>query len=106
MLIGEELRHAIARDELELYYQPQVDLTSGTVVGLEALIRWNHPRRDLLLPAAFVPIAETNGSIVRIGEWVIEHACRQIKSWNDRGVVPPVVGVNLSGAQFKLRLTA
>ena len=102
MLIGEELRHAIAGNEFELYYQPQVNLASGVVVGLEALIRWNHPKRGLLLPAAFIPIAETNGCIVPIGEWVIERACQQIKQWNDLAIAPPVVGVNLSGAQFKL----
>jgi len=102
MMIGEELRHAIERDELELHYQPQVDMASGSVVGLEALIRWNHPKRGLTLPAVFIPIAETTGSIVPIGEWVIEQACRQIKAWNDSGVAPPVVAVNLSGAQLRL----
>ena len=102
MIIGEELRHAIERGEFELFYQPQVALKSGSIVGLEALIRWNHPKRGLMLPAAFIPIAETTGSIVPIGEWVIEQACRQIKAWSDLGVAPPIVGVNLSGAQFKL----
>lgn len=102
MVIGEELRHAIARNEFELYYQPQVELRSGAIVGLEALIRWNHPKRGLLLPAAFIPVAETTGSIVQIGEWVIERACQQLKQWSDAGIAPPVVGVNLSGAQLKL----
>ena len=102
MIIGEELRHAIKRGEFELFYQPQVELKSGSIVGLEALIRWNHPKRGLLLPAAFIPIAETTGSIVPIGEWVIEHACQQIKTWSDLAIAPPIVGVNLSGAQFKL----
>ena len=102
MIIGKELRHAIERGELELYYQPQVELKSGSIVGLEALIRWNHPKRGLMLPAAFIPIAETTGSIVSIGEWVIEQACRQIKAWSDLGIAPPTVAVNLSGAQFKL----
>ena len=102
MIIGEELRHAIKRGEFELYYQPQVELTSGSIVGLEALIRWNHPKRGLMLPAAFIPIAETTGSIVPIGEWVIEHACQQIRVWSDLGIAPPIVAVNISGAQFKL----
>jgi diguanylate cyclase (GGDEF)-like protein/PAS domain S-box-containing protein len=102
MIIGEELLHAIKRGEFELFYQPQVELKSGSVVGLEALIRWNHPKRGLLLPAAFVPIAEMTGSIVPIGEWVIEHACQQIGTWSDLGIAPTIIAVNLSGAQFKL----
>jgi EAL domain-containing protein (putative c-di-GMP-specific phosphodiesterase class I) len=102
MIIGEELRHAIERGEFELYYQPQVEVKSGSMIGLEALIRWNHPKRGLMLPAAFIPIAETTGSIVSIGEWVIEHACRQLKAWSDLAIAPPTVAVNLSGAQFKL----
>jgi len=102
MMIADDLRHAVARNELELYYQPQVDLERGTIVGLEALIRWNHPTRGLVRPSDFVPIAETSGSIVPIGEWVIGEACRQIGAWNKDGIAPPVVAVNLSGAQLKL----
>jgi diguanylate cyclase (GGDEF)-like protein/PAS domain S-box-containing protein len=102
MIIGEELRHAIKRGEFELYYQPQVEIKSGRIVGMEALIRWNHPKRGLMLPAAFIPIAETTGSIVPIGEWVIDHACQQIMAWNGLGIAPPTIAVNLSGAQFKL----
>ena len=102
MVIGEDLRHAVARNEFELYYQPQVELESGLIVGLEALIRWNHPKRGLMLPTTFIPIAETTGSIVPIGEWVIEQACCQIRAWADRNIAPPVVAVNMSGAQFKL----
>jgi diguanylate cyclase (GGDEF)-like protein/PAS domain S-box-containing protein len=102
MVITEELRHAIKRGELELFYQPQVELKSGWIVGLEALIRWNHPKRGLLLPSAFIPIAEMSGSIVPIGEWVIEQACRQIRTWSDLGIVPSIVAINISGAQFKL----
>jgi diguanylate cyclase (GGDEF)-like protein/PAS domain S-box-containing protein len=102
MMIGEDLRHAVARGELELYYQPQVEIASGEIAGLEALIRWNHPKFGMLLPAAFIPVAETTGSIVPIGEWVIGEACRQIQDWNKLGLTPPIVGFNLSGAQFKL----
>ena len=98
MIIGEELRHAIERGELELYYQPQVEVKSGSIIGLEALIRWNHPKRGLMLPAAFIPIAETTGSIVSIGEWVIDHACQQIKAWRQLGIAPPTIAVNISGA--------
>jgi diguanylate cyclase (GGDEF)-like protein/PAS domain S-box-containing protein len=102
MVIAEDLRHAVARHELELYYQPQVELETGAIIGFEALIRWNHPKRGLLLPAAFIPIAETSGSILTIGEWVVSQACRQITAWNKLGIAPPIVAVNLSGAQFKL----
>jgi diguanylate cyclase (GGDEF)-like protein/PAS domain S-box-containing protein len=102
MIVGEDLRYAIERGEFELYYQPQVDLDSGWIVGLEALLRWNHPKRGVLLPPAFIPIAETNGSMVTIGEWVIEQTCRQIRDWTDRRIAPPIVSVNLSGVQFKL----
>jgi diguanylate cyclase (GGDEF)-like protein/PAS domain S-box-containing protein len=100
--IGEDLRLAIERAEFELYYQPQVELASGGIVGLEALIRWNHPTRGLLLPSVFIPIAETTGSILPIGQWVIEQACRQMGLWRDQGMVPPLMAVNISAAQFKL----
>jgi EAL domain-containing protein (putative c-di-GMP-specific phosphodiesterase class I) len=102
IIIADDLRRAVERNELELYYQPQVELASGAVIGLEALLRWNHPTRGLMLPSTFVPIAETSGSIVPIGEWVIREACRQIKAWNKAGIAPATVAVNLSGAQFKL----
>ena len=102
MLIGADLRHAVERGELELYYQPQVTLDSERIEGLEALLRWNHPTRGLMLPASFIPIAETTGSIAPIGEWVIAEACRQFRAWSQQKIAPPVVAVNLSGAQFKL----
>jgi diguanylate cyclase (GGDEF)-like protein/PAS domain S-box-containing protein len=102
ILVGEDLRHAVARGEFELFYQPQVDIKSGRVVGLEALLRWNHPKRGLLLPATFIPIAETTGSIVAIGEWLIDQSCQQIRAWTDLGVAPPVLAINISGAQIKL----
>ena len=100
--IAHDLRRAAERGEFELYYQPQVEIDSGAIVGLEALIRWNHPSRGLLLPAAFIPIAETTGSIVAIGQWVIEESCRQIKHWRDQAIDPHLVAINLSAAQFKL----
>ena len=88
--------------ELELFYQPQVEIKTGRIVGLEGLLRWNHSTRGLMLPSTFIPIAEMSGTIVPIGDWVIEQACRQIRAWNDPGIAPPIVAVNLSGAQFKL----
>jgi len=102
VMIGQDLVLAIERNEFELYYQPQVELASGGVVGLEALIRWNHPTRGLLPPSFFIPIAEITGSILPIGQWVIEQACRQIGLWRDQGMVPPLMAVNVSAAQFKL----
>jgi diguanylate cyclase (GGDEF)-like protein/PAS domain S-box-containing protein len=102
VMIAADLRLAIERNEFELYYQPQVELASGGIVGLEALIRWNHPTRGLLLPSVFIPVAETTGSILPIGQWVIEQACRQIRLWRDQGMVPPLMAVNISAAQFKL----
>ena len=102
VMIGEDLHLAIERKEFELHYQPQVELTSGRIVGLEALIRWNHPTRGQLPPTTFIPIAETNGSILPIGHWVIEQACRQFGLWRQAGIVVPIVAVNISVAQLKL----
>jgi diguanylate cyclase (GGDEF)-like protein/PAS domain S-box-containing protein len=102
VMIGEGLHSAIEHDELELYYQPQVELKSGRLVGLEALIRWNHPTRGLLLPERFIPVAESNGSIIQIGQWVIERTCRQIAVWQEQRIRPQIVAANISAGQFKL----
>lgn len=99
--LGEELRRAIDRDELELHYQPQVELASGKVVGMEALVRWNHPRRGLLSAGAFITLAERTGSIVALGRWVLNRACRQMRQWRDQGVDAPVLAINLSLGQLK-----
>ncbi|MEG6508401.1 EAL domain-containing protein [Methyloligella sp. 2.7D] len=99
---GRDLRRALDQHEFELFYQPQVELATGRIVGLEALIRWNHPSRGLVLPNAFIPIAETTGSIDAIGRWCIGEACQQIRHWEDLGLTPPTISVNLSAAQFKL----
>jgi diguanylate cyclase (GGDEF)-like protein/PAS domain S-box-containing protein len=102
--LSAELREAIASDALELHYQPQVDLTSGLLVGVEALVRWAHPSRGMTTPADFLPLAEETGSIVQLGEWVLREACRQLRRWRES--VPAarsiVVGVNLSAQQLKL----
>ncbi|MBF0145509.1 MAG: EAL domain-containing protein [Magnetococcales bacterium] len=95
------LRHAMERDELKLYYQPQVDLGSGQVMGAEALIRWFHPEKGMISPADFIPIAEETGLIVPIGEWVIRTACRQIAAWKVMNLPAIRVGVNLSPLQFQ-----
>lgn len=99
--VGAELRKAIASGELFLVYQPQVEVASGRIVGLEALVRWNHPTRGVVLPGDFIPIAERNGLIVALGNWVIREACRQTKIWVDAGIAPSSVAVNLSALQFK-----
>ncbi|MGC2781446.1 MAG: EAL domain-containing protein [Bradyrhizobium sp.] len=99
--VGDELHLALGRGELELHYQPQVEIASGRVVGLEALVRWNHPTRGLVLPSVFIPIAERMGTIVPLGQWVFEEACRQMKLWADEGIAPQVVAVNFSAAQCK-----
>lgn len=97
-----ELRHAIARDEFFLFYQPQVDLTTEKLVSVEALIRWNHPTRGLVLPIDFIPLAEETGLIVPIGEWVLRTACKQLKDWQDQGLPPIRVAVNITTRQFRL----
>jgi diguanylate cyclase (GGDEF)-like protein/PAS domain S-box-containing protein len=100
-----ELRHALTREELELHYQPVVALGSGEIVGLEALVRWNHPERGLLDPGEFVPIAEDSGLIEPIGRWVQETACRQAIGWHDlRPDQRPLdISVNLSARQVAHR---
>ena len=99
--VAEELRVALDQGELELYYQPQVELATGRIIGLEALIRWNHKTRGLLAPASFIPIAERTGTILPIGHWVFDQACHQLKLWHAEGVAPQVLSVNVSGVQFK-----
>jgi diguanylate cyclase (GGDEF)-like protein len=98
---GHELRLAIERGELELYYQPQVEIVSRRIVGVEALVRWNHPQRGLLAPIFFIPIAERTGSIIPLGKWVFEEACRQVNLWQEQGIVPQSVAVNFSAIQCK-----
>ncbi|MBF0271105.1 MAG: EAL domain-containing protein [Magnetococcales bacterium] len=95
------LRYAVERDQLVLFYQPQVDLTSGRVVGAEALVRWNHPERGLVSPLEFIPVAEETGLILPIGEWVLRTACRQLAAWKHMGLPMIRVGVNLSALQFQ-----
>ena len=94
------LRQAIGRNEFVLYYQPIVSLQTNRIVGSEALIRWRHPQHGLLLPAEFMPIAEECGFIVSIGQWVLREACRQAKAWQEAGLPPIRIAVNVSGAEL------
>ena len=95
-----ELRDALERNELQLYYQPRVDTITGRPTAIEALLRWNHPTRGLVLPGLFIPIAEETGLIEAIGQWVLERACYDLRAWLDRGGEPLRVSVNLSPVQF------
>ncbi|HSG21352.1 MAG TPA: EAL domain-containing protein, partial [Azonexus sp.] len=95
-----DLRRALEHQELRLHYQPQVDLISGQIVGLEALVRWQHPERGLIPPSEFIPLAEESGLIVRLGDWVLREACRQIKEWSDAGIAPRQTAVNVSAIQL------
>ncbi len=104
MLVMErDLRHALGEGQFLLHYQPQADLSTGQITGVEALIRWRHPERGLVSPAQFIPIAEERGLIVPIGEWVIREACRQNKEWQDAGLPPITIAVNISALQFQHR---
>ncbi|MTV38122.1 EAL domain-containing protein [Duganella radicis] len=103
-LIESELRHALARDQLSLVYQPKVDLHSGAVTGMEALIRWQHPGLGAVSPARFIGVAEETGLIVAIGRWVLRTACAQNKAWQQAGLPPLRVAVNLSARQFRDRV--
>ena len=96
-----ELQAGIAAGQLFLVYQPQVDMETSRLVGLEALIRWNHPARGVLLPGEFLPAAERSGLIVMLGNWVLRAACRQARQWRASGVVLPPIAVNVSALQFK-----
>ena len=101
VVVVEELKRALELDQLELYYQPQVEIVSGRIVGMEALVRWNHPERGFLQAGAFIPVAEKAGLTMAVGNWVLDQACRQMRLWLDEGVAPPVVAVNLSLTQVK-----
>jgi len=95
------LRGAIVRRELQLYYQPQVDVRSGAVIGVEALLRWNDREHGMVEPVHFIPLAEDTGLILPIGEWVLREACQQAKRWLDGGLGPLNMAVNLSARQFR-----
>jgi diguanylate cyclase (GGDEF)-like protein/PAS domain S-box-containing protein len=95
------LRQALARNELSLVYQPQMDIASGKITGLEALLRWQHPELGLVPPSEFIPVAENSGLIIPIGEWVLRTACLQARKWQDEGFTALSVAVNVSAVQFR-----
>ncbi|MFK5950411.1 MAG: EAL domain-containing protein [Methylococcales bacterium] len=96
LILETELRNAIALDEFEMYYQPQIDMVSGKIIGSEALIRWNHPNKGFISPNDFIPLAEDSGLIIPIGEWVIRNVCLQLKTWKKLNYVLHTVAINLS----------
>ncbi|MDP1732898.1 MAG: EAL domain-containing protein [Sulfuritalea sp.] len=95
-----DLRWALQRNELELHYQPQVDIASGQIIGFESLLRWRHPELGMLMPDSFIPLAEESRLIIPIGTWVLEEACRQNRAWQNEGMPAMIVAVNLSAVQF------
>lgn len=97
------LRYAIKNNELDVYYQPMLDVKTGKVVEIEALLRWKHPQKGLLSPFDFIPIAEETGLIIPIGEWVLRTACRQNKIWEQNGYFPCSIAVNISAVQLQNR---
>ncbi len=100
-VLQEGLRTGLERNEFALVYQPQVDLQSGRIFAVEALARWNHPELGVVAPARFIPIAEESGLIVQLGDWVLREACRQNKAWQDAGMPPITICVNVSARQFR-----
>jgi len=101
VVMEKQLRNAIEEEQFELHYQPQYDLKSRQITGLEALIRWNHPEQGLIPPARFIPLAESTGLVIPMGEWVLRSACAQMQAWRAEGLEPGRVAVNLAGKQLQ-----
>jgi diguanylate cyclase (GGDEF)-like protein/PAS domain S-box-containing protein len=99
--LNHALHFALSRNEFVLHFQPQISIADGSVIGAEALLRWNHPELGSISPAEFIPVAEDNGQIIPIGEWVLRTATHQLKAWLDCGLPPLVMAVNLSAIQFR-----
>ena len=102
MQLETDLRWALKREEFRVFYQPIVSLEDGAIVGVEALLRWEHPHRGLLAPSEFLSVTEETGMIIQVGSWVLEHSCRQVREWHERtsGELPVSLSVNLSGKQI------
>jgi EAL domain-containing protein (putative c-di-GMP-specific phosphodiesterase class I) len=99
--LQKHLREALARNELHLVYQPQIDYHTQQIAGVEALLRWQHPEHGAIPPEVFIPLAEQNETIIAIGEWVLEQACRQLREWYDQGFSGLRMAVNLSTVQLR-----
>ncbi|WP_148058783.1 EAL domain-containing protein, partial [Pseudomonas protegens] len=97
--LEKDLREALARDQFFLVYQPHISYRDHRVVGVESLFRWQHPEHGLVPPDLFIPLAEQNGTIIAIGEWVLDQACRQLREWHDMGFSDLRIAVNLSTVQ-------
>ncbi|QJD98654.1 EAL domain-containing protein [Massilia forsythiae] len=104
MQIESGLRHALGNGELVLHYQPKFEIGSGRLVGAEALVRWQHPQRGMVPPSEFIPLAESTGLIVQVGEWVLEQACAQAAVWQGAGLPPFRLAVNVSAREFSASL--
>lgn len=100
-ILGQDLRYALERNEFILHYQPVMDMPGHGVHSVEALLRWLHPKHNVIGPDKFISLAEENGLIVQIGEWVLKTVCMQIRAWQDQGYNVPIVAINLSGRQFR-----
>src|SRR6185437_7995727 len=100
--LADGLRGALERNELQIRYQPQVELASGRIMGMEALLRWNHPIRGVLLPEDFLPISEKYGIMQQLGRWVLGEACRQMAQWRAQSIPVPVVAINVALAQIRM----
>jgi diguanylate cyclase (GGDEF)-like protein/PAS domain S-box-containing protein len=100
MRIESGLRQALGNGQLLLHYQPKFEISSGKIIGAEALVRWKHPERGLVPPAEFIPLAEATGLVVQVGEWVLEAACAQAQAWKEKGLPPVRLAVNVSAREF------
>ena len=106
MKMESALRHAVEEEQFILHYQPQVDLRSKKIIGVEALIRWEHPTLGIIPPSEFIPLAEETGLIIPMREWVLETACKQNQQWQESGVIKIRMGVNISSCLFRENLIA